>query len=195
MASAVLTAVLIPLLYLLSQTVRGTEMSLDEVRATNLASELIEQMQVLPRTVGWNAFNVRPEDNPPPRFPNYLSMAPAGGELPVEGHLFASPLEAGGRLPAVATEGWTKVGGAFCSPPPGVTDPLVAERSRLFLSPLPAGFERFVQAHHPLVEPGTGAYDPLLTKIVVRVEFEEKFSGATRKRRIHMSTLVSAPWR
>lgn len=195
-ASGVLTAVLLPLLLLLSQTVRGTEMSLDEIRATNLAAELLEQMQVLPGSVGWNAFNMRPEDNLPPRFPKFLSLDPKGSELPIEGHLFDLPLATGGAGPTLATEGWTKVGAAYCFDPAPGGDPLVAERSRLFLSPCPEGFTRFVQTHHPLIEPGSGAYDPLLTKIVVRVEFEENFSGGSkRKRRIHMSTLVSAPWR
>ena len=193
-ASIVMLALVLPLLVVFSSTIRMTEVSIQEVWAQHLASEVMEQLEVLPLSVGYEWLFDRPFPNPPPEYPNYLSMAP-DGELACLGMVF--PREhrfALNQEVELSTDGWTKNGAAITYDTTVPPDPDIEESSRLFLSPLPDGFRRYLQIYHPIRSLSPLSKESNLIKAVVKIEWKSSRSSRDESmRRIELRSLISNP--
>lgn len=186
-ATAIIVVVFVPLMTLFTQTIRSTEISLDEVLATNLASEVIEQIEVLPYSAGFHRMVSWPVPNPPPDFP-------AVHPLPAEGIVLGAPSPDDPPLwRPIDTRGWTEMGYLYCEPE-AMPDPLSRELSRLYLSPLPSGYRRTIELHHPLIGAAPPIQDPNLYQVLVRIEWDRTFLGApTQTRSVELAALVANP--
>lgn len=193
-AGVAMVALVVPLLIVFSSTLRTTEVSLQEVWAQHLAAELMEQVKTQPFTVGFEWLFERPFPNPPPDYPNYLSLAP-GGALACPGHAFPDATEwALDRTEELDTKGWTVTGAPLTFDTATPPDPLIAERSRLYLSPLPEGFRRFLQIYRPVRSLSPLAAEANLLKAVVRIEWSSARTTDHRfTRRIELRSLVGNP--
>jgi hypothetical protein len=184
-ATALLVCVLLPVLYLFTQATRTSEVSLDELAATNYACELTDQLKVLPWSIGFRYIVQTPVPNPPPAFPEWTTLTSAGMGFPE-----ADP-NGPARLQPIDTADWTRTGFPYWIPPPDA--PQIMARSRLYLSPLPENYRRKLKVYHPLADP-SGNLDPNLYQIMVRIEWDRTFLGAPTQNRFNqMGTLIANP--
>ncbi len=194
-ASIVMVALVLPLLVVFSGTIRTTEVSIQEVWAQHLATELMEQVKVLPFAVGYEWLFARPFPNPPPQYPNFLSLSPTG-ELPCAGYAFPTDVDwALATQEDIPSTNWTATGAAVTFDTGSPSDPNVAERARIFLSPLPKGFRRQLQIYRPIRSLAPLTNETNLMKVVVKVEWSSaRTRNRQHKRHITMSGLLSNPW-
>lgn len=184
-ATALLVAVLIPIVFVISQSMRTSEVSLDELTASLWASELVEQLECLPWSAGYRRIVFSPHPNPAPDFPEWHGLPPAGmgfGEADPN----ARPLQ-----PPIDTKEWTVTGYVYWQPPPD--DPLLKAHSRLYLSALPVDHTRRIKLYHPVADP-TGVTDPNLWQLWARIDWGRTFMGAPRQyRTCELTTLLANP--
>lgn len=191
-ASAILVVGLLPLFTLLSSSVRTTEVSLEEVRASLLAEELIEQLRFLAFQPGFEHIPDRPRGIRPP----YGSWVPVHDPASEYHQLGAALPEPGEESSVrVPVQGWSLLGAPLCQEVGPSPDPRVASRSRLYLSPLPPGTRRFLKIHEAPLDP-SGTTSPELRRVEVKVEWDRTFQGTpTRTRSLTLTTLVASPGR
>lgn len=193
-ASIVMVALVLPLLMVFSGTIRTTEVSIQEVWAQHLATELMEQVKVMPFAVGYEWLFERPFPNPPPQYPNFLSLAPTG-DMPCAG--FALPTDLDWALSSqeeLPTANWTVTGAPITLDTGSPPDPNIAERSRIFLSPLPKGFRRYLQIYRPIRSLAPLANETNLMKVVVKVEWPSaRTANRKHMRHIELRGLLSNP--
>jgi len=177
-ASVVMVALVIPLLVVLSSTVRTTEVSLQEVKAQHLACEIMEQLKVLPFTVGYEWLFERPFPNPPSDYPNFLSLA-IKGDLPCAGCTL--PYRSNATIQReleYKTDNWTIVGAPITLDTGPQANPYIAERARLFISPAPKDFRRHVQIYRPIRSLTPLQKESNIFKVVVKVEWPSARSAS-----------------
>lgn len=193
-AAAVLVVALLPLFVLFSGSLRKTEVSIDELRAVDLAQELLVQIRGLAVVPGFPKIPDMPSPNPPPDHPLWLAIHdPASGFHQLGASL---PHPVGGTAPqavSLDTRDWTLLGAPGCRLPPPATDPLDEALSRIWLSAAPQGYRRFLRVYRPRIN-ARGDVNPNLLRIDVRVEWDRTFMGApTQTRTVALSTLVGSP--
>lgn len=189
-AAMALVVLLVPLLLTFSSTLRTTEVSIQELQAQQLALEFVEQLKILPLSVGFENIQDRPCKNvPAPERPKYMGMEP-GEEFALLGtaHATTCDWDAGGEVtPPLNTEEWSITGRNMCYSP---IDPSIAEKSRFFLSPLPDGFKRYVQVFKPRYTPGLPMLETNLLKARVFIKWQSKRSDKETKPREYILTCL-----
>lgn len=191
-ASAVLITALLPVFALLTQSVRNTEVSLDELRAAYLAEEVLDQLRFLAYEPGFAALRDLPILNPPPH-DSWVDTSDENGEYFQLGMPLPHPIQGTGAVLEVETEGWRQLGAPLASDP---NDPLVESLSRLYLSPLPEGWERRIQLYAPPLD-ASGTINPDLRRVEVEIRWGRQFQGMSeaKERRVRLSTLIGNPGR
>lgn len=192
--SAVMVVTLVPLFVLFSGSVRTTEVSIDELRATNLATEVISQMRLLAGEPGFGWIDPMPPDLTGPDDDRWVPLDDPESPLYQQGMSLASSPESTGPGPFVVdTRGWTLVGAPFARDPSIPADPWIESLSRLYLSPAPPGTRRFVRVFIPRMD-SQGTLNPNLKRLEVRVEWERTFIGTpTQRRHLELRTLLGNP--
>ena len=180
-ASAVLITALLPVFAMLTQSVRNTEVSLDELRAAYLAEEALDQLRFLAYEPGFRALRDLPALNPPPR-KEWVDTSDPGAEYHQLGMALPHPISGTGEVLDVDTDGWRSLGAGVAEDP---DDPLMEALSRLYLSPLPEGWTRRIQLYAPAID-AAGTVNPDLRRVEVEISWE---------RTLRLSTLIGNPGR
>ncbi len=190
-ASGVLVAVMLPLFVLLSGSVRTTEVSLDEVQASLLAHEVLAQVRLLAVEPGFSNLPDLPVPNPPPLFPDWVALDDPQTPIHQRGGRLPHPVTSGDpRVEELETQGWTLFGAGLAGRDSVDPQPLLESLSRLYLSPAPDGFRRFLKVH-PARLNARGDWTPFLRRIEVRVDWDRTFTGTAEKQRsMTLATLV-----
>ena len=190
-ASVVLVALVFPLLVVFSSTLKTTEVSIQEVWAQHLATELMEQLKVLPYTLDYEWIPTRPVPNPYPAYPHWLSLA-EDGELPILGLQF--PTDKVWKKTAegeIVTDDWLKTGRSILYENGTTIDKELLSRSRLYLSPLPEGFKRYIQLYRPDRSRTPLVFEENIVKAVIRIEWASaRTKMRSHKRKIEMRGLI-----
>jgi hypothetical protein len=191
-ASAVLVTALLPVFALLTQSVRNTEVSLDELRAAYLAEEALDQLRFLAFEPGYAGLRDLPAVNPPPH-DSWVDTSDSEGEYYQLGLPLPHPIQGTGEVLPVDTQGWRQLGAPIASDP---NDPLIESLSRLYLSPLPEGWQRRFQIYPPPLD-ASGTINPDLRRVEVEIVWSRQFQGmqAAKERRVRLSTLIGNPGR
>lgn len=191
-ASAVLVTALLPVFAMLTQSVRTTEVSLDELRAAYLAEEALDQLRFLAFEPGFGAMRDLPAVNPPPHT-HWVDTGDPTSEYHQVGMPLPHPISGTGAVLEVDTDGWRKLGAPAAHDP---EDPLVEALSRLYLSPMPEGWTRRIQLFAPPLDP-TGTINPDLRRVEVEITWGRQFQGmaAAHERSLRLSSLVGNPGR
>lgn len=180
-ASGVLVAVFLPIMFTFTQSVRQAEVSLDELEATLLADELADQLQLIPYVRRFQSLIAYPVPNPPPAYSRWATPATTGSELPAAKPGLTALLETGG-------------GKTLGEPLAGEDMPL-DERpyTRLYVSPAGPRFRRFLKVHRTLDRAGSLEENEHLTEVEVKVEWDGLEIGAKRTREVIVRGIVSDP--
>ena len=194
-AGVVMTSLVIPLLIVFSSTLRTTEVSIQEIWAQHLATELLEQVRIMPVTVGFHWLYDRPIPNCPPHYPYFLCLAPTG-QLPCRG--WSLPTDTTEWMRQVTleldTEEWTLTGAPLSEDPSPEPDPLIAEYSRIFLTALPEGFRRYLQFYRPIRSHAPLDWETNLVKVVVRIDWQSaRTADRHHTRQLYMRGFIGNP--
>ena len=181
-ASGILVAVFVPLMFVFTQTVRQAEVSLDELQATALADELIDQVAAVPWVRYFPALISFPQPNPPPSYSRWATLTTTGVDFPAA---------KAGLTGNVDTGGWLLSGAPYAG-----TDAPAEFRpyQRLFLSALPPRFKRELKVHGVLDRSSSLEESTHLAEVEVRVSWDDQFvSGPHPTREIALRTIVCDP--
>ena len=181
-ASAVLVAVFLPVMFVFTQTVRQAEVSLDEIAATTLADEVLDQIATVPAVKHFQALIAYPIPNPPPAYSRWTTLTTTGVNF-VPG--------VPGTTASADTGGWTKTGVPYA----GTDTPIeYVPYLRMYLSTCPARFRREIKVHRTLDHTGSLDESEHLAEIEVRVTWDDNFvSGPRTRREVALRTIVSDP--
>lgn len=175
-ASAMMVAVFVPLAFVFTQSIRQTEVSMDELVATTAADELLDQVAVTPLVRHFPALVAYPQPNPPPAYSRWASVPTTGANLPV------------------AAPGFTGTAPAFAPYAGNDTPADHVPYTRLYLSATPARFRRELKVHRTLDRAGTLEESEHLAEVEVRVSFDDQFvSGPRTPREVAMRAIVADP--
>lgn len=175
-ASAVLVAVFVPLAFVFTQSIRQTEVSMDELAATTAADELLDQVAVTPLVRHFPALTAYPQPNPPPAYSRWATVPTTGANLPA------------------ATPGFAGTAPAFAPYALAETPADHVPYTRLYLSATPARFKREFKVHRTLDRQGTLEESEHMAEVEVRVSFEDQFlSGPHTPRNVTLRAIVSDP--
>lgn len=190
-ASAVLVVALLPLFTLLSSSVRTAEVSLDELRAAYLADELMTQVRLLAFEPGFPHLHEIPlvweagKDQ-------WLALHDPSVDMHQRGAPLAHPIRGSGTI-EVDTDGWHLLGASICRDTAPSPDPLIESLSRLYLSPLPPGYRRFLRLYRPPLD-ASGRTAPGVLRLEVKIEWDRTFLGTpTQTRTLQLTTLMGNP--
>jgi len=181
-ASGVMVAVFLPLMFVFTQTMRQAEVSLDEVAATTLADEMLDQIAAVPWVRNFQTLIAFPAPNPPPAYSRWATLTTTGVDFPVAKAGLATGMD---------TSGWTLTGTPYAG---GDAPPDARPYTRLFLSALPARFHRELKVHRVLDRASSLDESDHLAEIEVRVTWDDQFvSGPHPKRELALRTIVPDP--
>jgi hypothetical protein len=181
-ATAVLVAVLVPLFYMFTQSVRQTSLSLDELEATNLAEEIADQVQAVPVVAGFARMPSYPAGNDPPLYVKWRDVKASG---------LAFPAAAPGLSIRLDTERYTRTGVPYPQEEAQAAD---AVYQRLWLSPAADRYARRLRVHRVLERAGALEENPGMVQVDVVVEWRDQFaSGPRPARQVTMRAIVSNP--
>jgi type II secretory pathway pseudopilin PulG len=181
-AAGVMVAVFVPLMFVFTQTVRQAEVSLDEVQATALADELLDQLAAVPCVKNFQTLIAFPAPNPPPAYSRWATLATTGTDFPAAAVGFTANLDTGG---------WVKTGACYAG-----TDmpPDLQPYARLFPSSCAPRFRREYKVHRALDRPSSLDESDALAEIEVRVSWDDQFvSGPHTRRELALRALVADP--
>ena len=175
-ASAVLVAIFVPVMFVFTQSLRQAEVSLDELVATTAADELLDQVAAVPAVRHFQALGAYPQPNPPPAYSRWATVTTSGTAFPAAAPNFAGSVTAG---------------------PPYAGSETPADHvpyTRVYLSPLAARFKRELKVHRTLDHPGSLDESEHLAEVEARVSFDDQFaSGPHIARDVSLRTIVSDP--
>jgi hypothetical protein len=180
-ASGVLVAVFLPIMFTFTQTVRQAEVSLDELEATLLADELADQLQLIPYVYRFERLIAFPAPNPPPAYSRWATLTTTGSELP-EGRA--------GLIASLDTGGGKTLGEPLAGDEAALED---RPYTRLYVSPVGQRFRRFFKVHKTLDRTGSLEESDHLTEVEVKVEWDGLEIGAKRTREVIVRGIVSDP--
>jgi type II secretory pathway pseudopilin PulG len=181
-ASAVMVAVFVPLMFVFTQSVRQAEVSLDELEATLLADEMADQMQIVPVVRQFQSLIPYPVPNPPPAYSQWATYPTTG----IDFRLYDAAVS-GGTVNAAA--GGRAVSWAGEDMP-------VSERpyTRMYLTPTAPRFKRFLKVHGALDRSASMEENPHLMEVEVKVTWDDNFvSGPKTAREVVVRGLVADP--
>lgn len=180
-ASGVLVAVFVPIMFTFTQSVRQAEVSLDELEATLLADELADQLQLVPFVRRFQSLIAYPAPNPPPAYSRWATLTTTGAVFPA------------GR-PDLTDSFDTKDGKAAGEPYAGDDTP-PAERpyTRVYVSPAGPRFKRHFKVHRTLDRSNSLEESEHLAEVEVKVEWEGLELGAKRMREVIVRGIVADP--
>lgn len=181
-ASAVMVAVFVPLMFLFTQSVRQAEVSLDELEATLLADEMAEQMQIVPVVRQFQSLIAYPVPNPPPAYSQWASYPTTGISL----FRYDTGVSGGGIMTANGAHATSWAGEDM---PPN-------ERpyTRMYLTPTAPRFRRLLKVHGALDRPSSMEENPHLMEVEVKVQWDDNFvSGPKTAREVVVRGIVSDP--
>lgn len=181
-ASGVLVAVFVPLMFVFTQSVRQAEVSLDELEATLLADEMADQLLIVPVVRQFQSLIPYPVPNPPPQYSQWATY-------PTTGLAFRAydPASSGGTVNAA--NGARAVSWAGDDMP-------VSERpyTRMYLTPTAPRFKRFLKVHGALDRAASMEENPHLMEVEVKVTWDDNFvSGPKTERAVVVRGLVADP--
>ncbi len=161
-AAMIMILAVVPISYVFSTTVQETERDRQELIATALASEVLEQVRAMAvGQIGVRGMQKLPEDNPFPEFPNWLDLEQEQGRK-------------GNGFPLMNHS------------------EIHTESSRLYLQPGSRGFHRYLQVMRaPLSLKGAYSRSPDLLEIRVRVDYGADPEDPKTRRQVILDTLVS----
>lgn len=161
-ATALLALGLVPIAFMNWTSARESSMDRMELVATNLATELLEQVRAIAEgRSGVTAMAPMPLENPFPQFPEWVD---------VEERL----RQGGGSFPLLAA----------CQ--------TLVEASRMRLQPERPGYHRYLQVMQaPLRLGGAYVRSPFLVEVRVRVDYGPNLADAKSTRRLFLDTLIS----
>lgn len=181
-ASGVLVAVFVPLTFVFTSTVRQAEVSLDELQATTLADELLDQLAVVPAVRHFPALFAFPTPNPPPGYSRWATLSTTGANFPAAAPGFAATADTGSFTRAGAPYGGAE------------TPPDHVPYTRLYLSAVPDRFRRELKVHRTLDRPSSLEESEHLAEVEVRVSWDDVFvSGPRTRREVALRAIVSDP--
>lgn len=182
-ATGVLVAVFVPIMIVFTRSVRQAEVSLDEIVATNLAEEIVDQLQIIPLMLrDFEQFVSYPALNTPPTYPKWSEYKAPG---------MAFPRATPGLSTELDTQRFTITG----IPYPQEETPKGLECSlRLYLSPLPERFSRRVKVHRCTDRAGSIDENPNMVQLESLVEWEDRsIPGPHPRRQVTVKAIVARP--
>lgn len=181
-ASTVMIAIFVPLMFVFSQSMRQAEVSLDELLATTAADELLDQLAVVPAVRHFPALIAHPQPNPPPAYARWATITTTGADFPAATPGFSGTADTGS---------FSRTGGPYAG---AETPPDFIPYTRLYLSALPQRFHREFKVHRTLDRPGTLEESEHMAEVEVRASFDDNFvSGPHTRRDVSLRAIVSDP--
>ena len=181
-ASGVLVAVVVPLMFVFTQTVRQAEVSLDELQATTLADELLDQLLVVPAVRHFPALFAHPVPNPPPAYSRWATVTTTGANFPAGLPGYSGTADTGS---------FTRAGFPYAG---AETPPDHIPYTRLYLSAVPDRFKRELKVHRTLDRPSSLEESEHLAEVEVRVSWDDVFvSGPRTRREVALRAIVADP--